>query len=241
MARTVDEIMNRELLTVRPGTTIREVRDLLRSFSVGAVPVVDDASRPLGVLSLRDMLEADGVAAERMARPAICVSMSTRIDHAAHQLAASDMHHLIVVDGAGAAVGMLSTLDLLRAVLGVPARHPATFPHWDEATQVSWTDDLPLDEQGCAGVPEVPGFLLIVRSEDGKRDVVVWAEPCANVRARVVELVSSPSSQSPPLAACLSAPGVRFRAAAVFDELARQRIAVLFRDRLDHVPPPGAN
>jgi CBS domain-containing protein len=241
MARTVDEIMNRELLTVHPETPTREVRELLRTFTVGAVPVVDDARRPLGVVSLRDVLDADGgTARDRMAKPAICVALSTTIDHAARQLASSDRHHLLVVDGTGVAAGMLSTLDLLRALLGMPIKHPTAFPHWDETTRVSWTDEWPLDEEGCTHAPDAAGFLLIVSGDYGQRDRVIWTEPCASVRARLLELVSMPSKEPAPLALHLSQPGLRFRAAAVFDEAERQRVATLLRDRLDHVPPPGA-
>jgi CBS domain-containing protein len=240
MPRTVDEIMNRELLAVGPNTPVREVRGLLQSYVVGAVPVIDDANRPLGVISLRDVLESDGTAGERMTKPAMCISNSTMIDHAAHQLARSDRHHLVVVDGAGAAVGMLSTLDLLRALLGLPTGHPAAFPHWDETTEVSWTDDRAFDVEGCATAPDVPGFLLIVSGIPGARDAIVWTEPCDSVRARAIELVSEPSTRPPPLQHHMSAPGLRFRAAAVWDEAARERIAALLRDRLENAPPPGA-
>jgi CBS domain-containing protein len=240
MPRTVDEIMNREVLAVRPDTPVREVRELLRSFKVGAVPVVDDARLPLGVLSLRDVLETEGTAGGRMTKPAMCVATSTTIDHAARQLARTDRHHLVVVDGAGAAVGMLSTLDLLRALQGMPARHPAAFPHWDETTQVSWTDDCPFDEEGCATAPDVPGFLLIVSGVPGERDAVIWTEPCDNVRARAIELLSQPSKRPTSLLHDMAAPGLRFRAAAVLDQSSRQRIAALLRDRLKNTPPPGA-
>jgi CBS domain-containing protein len=240
MARNVDEIMNRELLTVRTDTPTRDVRDLIRSFEVGCVPVVDDEGRPLGVLSLRDVLDVDATAGARMSKPAMCVEISSAIGDAAHQLARSGRNHLVVVDGSGAAVGMLSTLDALRGVLGLPTPHPATFPHWDEETHVSWTDDLPLDEMGSKKAPDGPGFLLVVSGAPGERDAVVWSEPCANVRARVVEMVLRAPKELSTLARELSRPGVRFRAAAVFDKTAQQRIAALLRDRLEHRPPPGA-
>jgi CBS domain-containing protein len=241
MARTVDEIMNREVLMVGPEATTREVLNLLRSFALGALPVVDDARRPLGMLSLRDVFETDSVAHRQMSKPAMCVSISATIDDAARQLARTDRHHLIVVDGAGCVVGMLSTLDLLRALLGIPVRHPVTFPHSDETTQVAWTDDLELDPQGCANAPDCPGFLVIVSGAPGERDVVVWSEPCASVRARALELALSPSTQEPVLARHLARSGLRFRAAAVLDESARYRIAALLRDRLRACPAAGGN
>ncbi len=211
----------------------------MRSFHVGAVPVIDDAGRPLGVVSLRDLLDVEGAAGERMSKPAMCVTVSATIENSARQLAATDRHHLVVVDGAGVAVGMLSTLDLLRAVLGMPTRHPIAFPHWDETTQASWSNDWPFDEQGCLSAPDAPGFVLVVGGSPGERDAVVWTEQCSSIRARATELVSSPATLPPSLRAQLSRPGLRFRAAVVFDELSRQRIAALLRDRFDHIPPQG--
>ena len=240
MACTVGEIMNRELLAVRAETPLLEVRDLLRSFRIGAVPVVDDTYRPIGVVSLRDLFDAQGLAGERMSKPAICVDASTAIDHAARQLARTDRHHLVVVDGAGAAVGMLSSLDLLRAVLGLPTHHPDAFPHWDEATEVAWTDDWPLDQQGCGHAPDAAGFLLIVDGAPGERDAVIYTEPCPSVRARVLELISVGSTPPSTLRPHLARGSLRFRAAAVSDVSAQERIAALLRDRLDHIPPPGA-
>ncbi len=239
MARTVDEIMNGELLAVRPETSAREARELLRTFRVGALPVLDDAQRPIGVLSLRDLFDVDGTAGERMTKPAMCVAASALIEQAARQLARTDRHHLVVVDGSGKGVGMLSTLDLLRAVLGMPTPHPSTFPHWDEINQVSWTNDWSFDEPSCASAPDLPGFLLVVCGVLGERDTVVWTEPCASVRARSLELVSLPSEWPPSLLQYVDRPGLRFRAATGVDESSRQRIAALFRDRLEHVPPRG--
>src|SRR5579883_2651944 len=109
MARTVDEIMNRELLAVRPDMTILEARELLRTFGVGAAPVVDEARRPLGVVSVRNLLDPEGAVQQRMSKPAICVPLSMTVEDAARHLGRTDMHHLVVVDATGAAVGMLSS------------------------------------------------------------------------------------------------------------------------------------
>lgn len=240
MARTVQEIMNRELFAIRPDLPVAQARGVLRSLRVGAAPVLDDTQRPLGVLSVRDLLDAEGTAGERMTRPAICVDGSTSIEEAARRLAGTSMHHLIVVDGGGAAVGMVSTLDFLRALLGMPAHHPETFPHWDEATHAAWTDDWPLDAEHLGRAPDGPGVLVLVRSSAGESDEHVWVEPCADIRVRIHELADSARQQSPSLARLLALRDLRFRAAAVTDEPSRDAIVALLRDRLDHQPPPGA-
>ena len=240
MARTVQEIMNRELFGVRPELPVAEARGFFRSLHVGAAPVLDEARRPLGVLSVRDVLDGDGTAGERMTKPAICVGVSTSIEEAARQLASMSMHHLIVVDGGGAAVGIVSTLDFLRALLGMPAHHPETFPHWDEATHVSWTDDWALDEENLPRAPAGPGVLVLVRSNAGDPDEPVWVEASPDIRARLRELTEFPVQQPTVLARMLALRGLRFRAATVGDDDSREGIVALLHDRLDHRPPPGA-
>ena len=146
-----------------------------------------------------------------------------------------------MVDGAGVAVGMVSTLDLLRALLGMPAHHPAAFPHWDETTGVSWTDDWALDEEGLDQAPDGPAVLVLVRATTHERDEVVWVEACASARARLTELKERGPGRETALARVLALRGLRVRVARVGDEETRARIVALLRDRLDHTPPPGAN
>jgi hypothetical protein len=231
--------MNRELLAVRPDLPAREVHALLRSFGVGAAPVLDPERRPLGVLSLRDELNV-GSAAERMRRPALCISASAGIEDAARQLARGETHHLIVVDASGAAVGMLSTLDVLRALLDMPVHHPAAFPHWDEATGVSWTDDWPLEPEAWTHAPDGPGVIALLTGHRDEIDTLVWAEACADLRGRARTLAAQPSHESPDLERVLALRGLRFRAALVRSDSARAQVVALLRERLEHTPPPGA-
>jgi CBS domain-containing protein len=239
MPRTIDDIISRELLSIRPDLPAREVSALLREFGVGAAPVLDRDGRPLGVVSLHDDLDTAGCARDVMTRPAVCVSVSAPIDATAEQMARGDLHHLVVVDGTGAAVGMLSTLDLLRALVDLPPRHPAAFPHWDPSTGTSWTDDCTLDSEAHRRAPDGPGVFQLVAFHRGERDRVVWAEACTNLRARVCELASRPAQQEPALARVLAAGGLRLRASHVEDSQVRDAIVAGLRARLEHMPPPG--
>jgi hypothetical protein len=216
----------------------REVLDLLRSFGVGAAPILDENRKPVGVVSLRDRLETDRCVQDVMTRPVGCVSMSSTIEAAAEQMARGDRHHLVVVDGTGAAVGMLSTLDLLRALLDLPARHPAAFPHWDPSTCTSWTDDRPLDAENARHAPDASGVLLLVISRRAGRDAIVWVETCPNVRAQVLAYASHLTHQEPALTRVLALEGLRFRASHVEDPATRDAIASRLQSNLDHLPPP---
>jgi hypothetical protein len=231
--------MNRELLAIRADLPARDVRAMLRSFGVGAAPVLDPERRPVGVVSLRDELDVDGSAADRMSRPALCVSASTEIEDAARQLARGETHHLIVVDASGAAVGMLSTLDVLRALLDMPVRHPPAFPHWDQTTGVSWSDDWPLETEACVHAPDGPGVIALVTGHRDEIDTLVWAEACVDLRGRARALSTQPKHESPDLERVLALRGLRFRAALVRSESARAHVVALLRERIEHAPPPG--
>lgn len=80
--------MNRELFAVLPGTPMDASRELLRVFGIGAVPVLDDGGRPLGIVTAGAPLDGDGTAHDRMTGPASC------IEEAARLLVPSDAHHL---------------------------------------------------------------------------------------------------------------------------------------------------
>lgn len=232
--------MNRELLTLPPEASAAEARELLKRFAVGTAPVVDGSGRLLGIVSVRDLLDASGRVALHMTRPAMCTGMSASISSAARQLAQSDRHHLVIVDGAGAPVGMVSTLDVLRALVDLPARHPKEFPHWDEATQTRWTDDWTLAEDNVIQAPDGPGILVLATGHLGDTDAVVWAELCNSVRGRARELLTFPERQSSALARLLCLRDIRFRAAASSDEALGARVVSILRDRIEHAPPPGA-
>ncbi len=240
MPRTVQDVMNRELLVVRPDLPASDARSLLREFRVGAAPVVDPSYQPLGVVSLSDPLELGGTARERMTQPALCITTSATIEQAARRFAEVDAHHLVVVDGTGKAVGMLSVVDVLRALLDLPIRHPATFPHWDEAMGVSWTDDWRLDDLAAQRAPVAPGVLVLTTSKLGECERLLWVEECRDLRARVASLALGAAPEDPELARALAASNVRFRAAPAGDGATRARVVAVLRDRVAHVPPPGA-
>jgi hypothetical protein len=240
MSRSIEEIMNRELLAVVAETPVQAVRKLLRTFAISAVPVLSEERRPLGMVTAGAVLDGGGTAADRMSCPAMCIEGATGIEVAARRLALADAHHLVVVDSAGVAVGIVSVLDVLRAVCGIPAHHPTAFAHWDAATQSSWTDEWPFDEGHASKAPDGAGVLVLVRGLIGETDAVVWVEACANVRNRISALTVAGSSAEPALERLLERHDLRFRAASVRNDADRERMAAGLNSNLEHRPPPGA-
>lgn len=239
MARTVDEIVNRELLSVPQDAGRDTVLQAILGFGVTAVPVLDGDRRPVGVVSLRDLVDGGALAA-RMRAPVETISASATIADAGRRLDATGLHHLVVVDGDGRAVGMLSSLDVVRGLLGLPARHPAAFPHHDPALGVAWTDDTVLEQAFLGVAPDGPGVLVLVHNEAGVPAAVVWAEACAHVRARLEDLVSAPQSDHARLAHLLARGHLCFRAAAVADAAERARVVERVLEPIGHLAPPQA-
>ena len=129
MSKTVKDIMNPKLLYIRDGDRVALARRQIVEFGVTAVPVLDETHRPVGVVSLRDLALPEGETFEPSGKVETVLDTST-VEDGARRLAESDYHHLVVVDDKGVAVGMVSALDFLRALVGLPPRHPQAFDRY---------------------------------------------------------------------------------------------------------------
>jgi CBS domain-containing protein len=125
MARIVRDIMNPQLLYVTEGDACDAVRDKLVQFGVTGAPVLDPSYRPVGFVSLRDLV---GDRSTVMAmHPAFTTRAEESVENAARALATANLRHFVVIDAAGTAVGVVSALDFVRALSGLPPRHPPRF------------------------------------------------------------------------------------------------------------------
>jgi CBS domain-containing protein len=243
MARTVDEIMNHELVGARVGERPERMRDIILALGITALPVLDDEQRPTGVVSLRDLVASD-LPRPRVSAPAATIPPTATIQEAARLVAETGYHHLVVVDAERRAIGLVSCMDLLRALVGAPARHPATFPHYDRRLGVEWTDDTELTSKGVGVAPEGPGVLVLVHGGPGMQETPVWVEASEHVRARLEEILKpppTPGSSPPYLARLLERSWLRFRAAALADAEKRMRVLIALRAQIDaHGTPEAA-
>jgi CBS domain-containing protein len=141
---TVRDVMTRSVVSVRPGTPLKEVAQLLIDHRISGLPVVDDDGAVLGIVSEADFLVkeqgAEAVrhrplarilgesresrsqlakigaltAGEAMTAPAVTVSSGRRIAEAAAVMTARGLNRLPVVDD-GRLVGIVTRADLVRA------------------------------------------------------------------------------------------------------------------------------
>jgi CBS domain-containing protein len=205
--------MNRELFSLRPDDTGIEAIAYLRGLGVHAAPVIEH-DRLLGVVTLGDLAGWDGPVGLRATQPVVSVRDDAAIEEAARLMGEARLHHLVAVDAAGNAVGMLSSLDVVCALLGLPATHPPMFPHYDTSTGLTWTDDTPLAADRVEVAPDGVGILVLVTGGAGRRELPVWAEASRNVRTRLLDLLTTPQRDRPMLARLLEREHLRFRAAS---------------------------
>ena len=127
MALRVGEIMNGELFSVGREDAVDMALRAILLLGITGVPVLDDNGKPLGLVSLRDLVadKPGTTVGERMTQPPATVTADARIAAAARILARTRYHRLVVVDSAGRAIGMVSAVDMVRGLLGLPAEHPA--------------------------------------------------------------------------------------------------------------------
>jgi len=123
MGVKVRDFMNPQLVYMREGDRPSAALQSILDFGITAVPVLDDDERPVAIVSLRDLADAKKPAS-RSTTPVVSAGIDDPIRSAAETLARASVHHLVVVDDAGRAVGMLSAVDVVRALLGLEASHP---------------------------------------------------------------------------------------------------------------------
>ena len=128
MARTVNEIKNPELFSLRPSDSAEEALSQLAALDISGAPVIGDDRRPVGAISFRDLIRRQGATvAECMSGPAVTISAESSVQEAAGKLAERGLHRLVVVDDTGRAIGVVSTLDVLRGMLNLGSTYAEVF------------------------------------------------------------------------------------------------------------------
>ncbi|MER6779079.1 MULTISPECIES: CBS domain-containing protein [unclassified Streptomyces] len=138
--REIRELMTREVVTVPDNAPFKRIARTLTDHRVSAVPVVDRAGHPLGVISERDLLpksagqgdyfqslpereawqedKAAGTRAdELMSSPPVCARPDWTVAEAARLMEAQGVKRLLVVDDSDVLIGIVSRRDLLRIFL----------------------------------------------------------------------------------------------------------------------------
>ena len=118
MKITIDDVMVHEVKTATPRDSVSEARTAMLEGGFHALPVVDHAGTPVGVVTSSDLLE--DVADEMLLEDIVGGKVYTvpRYDgvHIAARLMRNHKIHHVVVTHEQQVVGMLSAFDLLSLV-----------------------------------------------------------------------------------------------------------------------------
>ena len=117
----VEQIMNRNVKVCRPQDSLNKAAQIMWEEPCGAVPVVDEQSKPIGFLTDRDICIAaytQGKSLERlrvevaMARKVVSCGADDDLRSAAELMRENRTRRLPVVDRNGTLAGLLSLDDL---------------------------------------------------------------------------------------------------------------------------------
>jgi CBS domain-containing protein len=131
-AGTAGDLMKSNPVSIHESASVHEALVLFTKKGFSAAPVIDNAGRPVGVVSLSDIVThdrtklewgADTAQASRkettrineLMTPAVfSVSPGTSAGKVIEEMLALKVHRLFVVDAEGVLVGVISALDVLR-------------------------------------------------------------------------------------------------------------------------------
>ena len=138
----IEDLMTREVVTVSPDTTLKEVAAKLVQYRISGLPVCDDEGTVLGVVSEADILyrergrnEREGLlarlfeenlatetrkaaartAGDAMSAPALTIQAYRPVSTAARTMLEEGVKRLPVVDIHGRLLGIVTRVDLVRA------------------------------------------------------------------------------------------------------------------------------
>lgn len=113
------EVMARDVVRVEPTATPEEARRLLDAHDVERLPVVDPRNRVVGIVGARELLRPGRRVADVMAK-AITAAEDRPVLQLLDWLTDGRTHAVVIVDGDGHLVGMVTQTDLLAALAHLP-------------------------------------------------------------------------------------------------------------------------
>jgi CBS-domain-containing membrane protein len=135
-AASAADLLTPNLISIRGTATVREALDLLIDRGIHALPVIDEAGHPQGVVSGSDILihernrpqgttaGADGGSeitqrdeakvADIMTPAIFSVQSDATAAQVVEQMSSLNVYRLFVVDQAGVLIGVISALDIIR-------------------------------------------------------------------------------------------------------------------------------
>lgn len=119
------DFMRRRVVTLAPDATLREAARVLGRHAISGAPVVSRSGEVLGVISLADLVWLENEPQRRVEQAmtpwAVSFEEDVPVAEIARQMLAKRIHRVVVTRD-GRLTGILTTMDMLRALLALDAR-----------------------------------------------------------------------------------------------------------------------
>jgi CBS-domain-containing membrane protein len=120
----VEDIMTRNVMTVSPTTPLDELAWGLTQKGVSGAPVQDAGGHLLGLVTKSDLADPNrpnklhAATVEDVMSPFVfAIPATDSVLDAAKRMVDTGSHRLVVVDGQGHVAGIISTMDVVRALV----------------------------------------------------------------------------------------------------------------------------
>lgn len=119
----VADLMTRDPATCAPNTPLREVARMMVERDCGAIPVVDEQTRPIGIVTDRDIVTRavaggenplEHTAGDCMTQGCVTVTEEMSAELCCQHLEERQIRRAVVVDGDGRCIGMVAQADVAR-------------------------------------------------------------------------------------------------------------------------------
>jgi CBS-domain-containing membrane protein len=122
---TVSDVMSRGVLTIDPDAKLEDVAWGLTLKGVTGAPVRDEHGHLIGVLSKSDLVDPEKMESEHPPRTAkdamtpvlFAAKADDPLTFAVERMVRTGVHRLVVIDELGALVGIITPMDVLKALL----------------------------------------------------------------------------------------------------------------------------
>ena len=129
MTETVNDFMRKSLITIEESASVQEAANRMKDKNVSSLVVVDEISRPLGLITERDLVRkvcihdvstSKLIIKEIMSSPLITIDSNSSASEAADMMLRNNVRRLLVVDsksseGLDKPIGIVTPLDFTKS------------------------------------------------------------------------------------------------------------------------------
>jgi CBS domain-containing protein len=129
MKETVGDFMRKNLITIEESASVQEAANKMKDKNVSSLVVIDEISRPLGLITERDLVRkvcthdvstSKLMNKEIMSSPLITIESKSSVSEAVDMMLKNNVRHILVVDsksteGLDKPIGIVTPLDFTKS------------------------------------------------------------------------------------------------------------------------------